>query len=933
MSVRIPSRHRKGLILVLVVASIVFSTGAMGQTHFAFTSNTGNNATVGIPASVNPTINGTPLASGDEIGAFTPAGLCVGATVWSGAATYITVWGDNDLTPAVDGIAGGEQISYRVWDQSTNTEYTSVSVSYSQGSGNYSANGIYVLASLSAAGPPTPPALASPSNGATGVSTAPTLTWNVSGGATSYQLQVSTNSSFSSTVVNQSGITGTSYGLTGLSNSTVYYWRVNATNASGTSSYSAAWSFTTAGLSSPPAPTLSSPSSGSTGVATNPTLSWNASTGATSYRLQVSTSAGFAVSVVNQSGITGTSYNVTGLSNGTLYYWRVNATNAGGTSAYSTSWNFTTVVAAPSAPTLSSPTNGTTGVSTSPALNWNASTGATSYQLQVSTNSSFSSTVVNQSGITGTSYGVTGLTNGTTYYWRVNATNAGGTSAYSTSWSFTTSGGGGGNPPAAPTLSSPVNGATGISTTPTLNWNASTGATSYQLQVSTNSSFSSTVVNQSGITGTSYGVTGLTNGTTYYWRVNATNAGGTSAYSTSWSFTTSGGGGGNPPAAPTLASPSNGATGISASPTLSWNASSGATSYQLQVSSDFSFSTTDVDQSGITGTSYGITGLAEGATYYWRMNATNAAGTSSYSDIWSFTTTIMALAPAAAPALESPEDGATSVSADPTLSWDPAGSAISYQLQVSTTASFKTTVVNRGGILEPSIELSGLSRNTTHYWRVCANYGLETGPYSAVRSFTTVIASPVAPNLLSPIDGAVNVSTLATFVWEQSTGASSYQLQISTDPSFSTTVIDSSGITATSLTVRGLKVSTLYYWRVNASNVGGPGDWSIVRSMVTSSVAAVSNENGLPQEIRLFQNYPNPFNNSTIISYELPKSASVTIEIYSVLGQKVATLAQGVRQPGYHQVSWESSLSSGVYYYTLVIDESTLPAKKMIYLR
>jgi hypothetical protein len=933
MSVRIPSRHRKGLILVLVVASIVFSTGAMGQTHFAFTSNTGNNATVGIPASVNPTINGTPLASGDEIGAFTPAGLCVGATVWSGAATYITVWGDNDLTPAVDGIAGGEQISYRVWDQSTNTEYTSVSVSYSQGSGNYSANGIYVLASLSAAGPPTPPALASPSNGATGVSTAPTLTWNVSGGATSYQLQVSTNSSFSSTVVNQSGITGTSYGLTGLSNSTVYYWRVNATNASGTSSYSSAWSFTTAGLSSPPAPTLSSPSSGSTGVATNPTLSWNASTGATSYRLQVSTSAGFAVSVVNQSGITGTSYNVTGLSNGTLYYWRVNATNAGGTSAYSTSWNFTTVVAAPSAPTLSSPANGATGVSTSPALNWNASTGATSYQLEVSTNSSFSSTVVNQSGITGTSYGVTGLTNGTTYYWRVNATNAGGTSAYSTSWSFTTSGGGGGNPPAAPTLSSPVNGATGISTTPTLNWNASTGATSYQLQVSTNASFSSTVVNQSGITGTSYGVTGLTNGTTYYWRVNATNAGGTSAYSTSWSFTTSGGGGGNPPAAPTLASPSNGATGISASPTLSWNASSGATSYQLQVSSDFSFSTTDVDQSGITGTSYGITGLAEGATYYWRMNATNAAGTSSYSDIWSFTTTIMALAPAAAPALESPEDGATSVSADPTLSWDPAGSAISYQLQVSTTASFKTTVVNRGGILEPSIELSGLSRNTTHYWRVCANYGLETGPYSAVRSFTTVIASPVAPNLLSPIDGAVNVSTLATFVWEQSTGASSYQLQISTDPSFSTTVIDSSGITATSLTVRGLKVSTLYYWRVNASNVGGPGDWSIVRSMVTSSVAAVSNENGLPQEIRLFQNYPNPFNNSTIISYELPKSASVTIEIYSVLGQKVATLAQGVRQPGYHQVSWESSLSSGVYYYTLVIDGSKLPAKKMIYLR
>ena len=196
-----------------------------------------------------------------------------------------------------------------------------------------------------------------------------------------------------------------------------------------------------------------------------------------------------------------------------------------------------------------------------------------------------------------------------------------------------------------------------------------------------------------------------------------------------------------------------------------------------------------------------------------------------------------------------------------------------------------------------------------------------------------MVASPAAPNLLSPIDGAVNVSTRPTFVWEQSTGASSYQLQISTDPSFSTTIIDSSGITATSLTLSGFNVSTVYYWRVNASNAGGPGEWSSVRQMITSNVSAVLDWSGIPQEIRLFQNFPNPFNNSTIISYELPKATSVSIEIYSVLGQKVATLAQGLKQPGYHRVSWESSLSSGVYYYTLVIDGSRLPAKTMVYLR
>jgi hypothetical protein len=193
-------------------------------------------------------------------------------------------------------------------------------------------------------------------------------------------------------------------------------------------------------VTAPAAPTLSSPSNGATGVSTNPTLSWNASTGATSYQLQVSTSSTFSTTVVDQIGITGTSYPVSGLANNTLYYWQVNATNAGGTSSYSSTWSFTTIVAAPAVPTLASPSNGATGVSTSPTLSWNASTGATSYQLQVSTSSTFSTTVVNQIGITGTSYPVSGLANNTLYYWQVNATNAGGTSSYSSTWSFTTSG-------------------------------------------------------------------------------------------------------------------------------------------------------------------------------------------------------------------------------------------------------------------------------------------------------------------------------------------------------------------------------------------------------------------------------------------------------------------------------------------------------------
>lgn len=130
---------------------------------------------------------------------------------------------------------------------------------------------------------------------------------------------------------------------------------------------------------------------------------------------------------------------------------------------------------------------------------------------------------------------ITGLLPSTTYYVRAYATNSAGTS-YGSQISFTTSQGG--TYPQAPTLSSPANAATNVSIPATLCWNTSTGATSYTLQVSTSSGFSTFVYNQSGLTGTCQDVPGLNNSTTYYWRVNASNNFGTSAWSNYRSFST-----------------------------------------------------------------------------------------------------------------------------------------------------------------------------------------------------------------------------------------------------------------------------------------------------------------------------------------------------------------------------------------------------------
>ncbi|MBI5730637.1 MAG: fibronectin type III domain-containing protein, partial [Ignavibacteriales bacterium] len=225
---------------------------------------------------------------------------------------------------------------------------------------------------------------------------------------------------------------------------------------------------------------------------------------------------------------------------------------------------------------------------------------------------------------------VSGLVNWLTYYWRVSATNSYGTSAYSSSWSFTTLG----TPPSAPTLSTPVNIAVDVSTSPTLTWNSSTTATSYTLQVSTGSSFTNFVYNQSGLTNTNQQVSGLVNWLTYYWRVSATNSYGTSAYSSSWSFTTLG----TPPSIPSLSSPSNNAADVSLSPTFTWSASSMATSYTLQVSMNNSFIGFVYNQSGLTSTSQQVSGLYNWLIYYWRVSATNSYGTSGWSNVWSFMT-------------------------------------------------------------------------------------------------------------------------------------------------------------------------------------------------------------------------------------------------------------------------------------------------------
>jgi len=73
-----------------------------------------------------------------------------------------------------------------------------------------------------------------------------------------------------------------------------------------------------------------------------------------------------------------------------------------------------------------------------------------------------------------------------------------------------------------------------------------------------------------------------------------------------------------------------------------------------------------------------------------------------------------------------------------------------------------------------------------------------------------------------------------------------------------------------------------------------------------------------PKTFLLEQNYPNPFNPSTTIRYQLPVASEVKLEVYDVLGKKVATLVSERQAAGYYQYVWNANgLTSGVYFYRL----------------
>lgn len=175
------------------------------------------------------------------------------------------------------------------------------------------------------------------------------------------------------------------------------------------------------------------------------------------------------------------------------------------------------------------------------------------------------------------------------------------------------------------------------------------------------------------------------------------------------------------------------------------------------------------------------------------------------------------------PTLIAPLNNATNLSLTPLCDWDGLGLASSYNIQVATDLNFISIVLDNLILNKSELTIPGglLTNNTQYYWRIRGINITGTGPWSLIWSFTT-IPLPAAPTLVSPPNYSINQPLMPLLDWDSVAIASTYQVQLSQDSIFGSTLIDSNNIPISNFRVPSgnLNYSSKYYWKVRGKNIG-----------------------------------------------------------------------------------------------------------------
>ncbi|MFA5860977.1 MAG: fibronectin type III domain-containing protein [Candidatus Thermoplasmatota archaeon] len=578
--------------------------------------------------------------------------------------------------------------------------------------------------------------------------------------------------------------TGLNASETGLSDGQTRYYAVSAVDEAGEGPQSPVNSATT--LSTPAAPTQVVPTSG----ANEMVITWTPPPGlVTNYTVY----AGDATNPITPAAtVTAAQWTETGLTAGQTRHYRVTATNAVGTGPHSSDASGTTLPLpiAPGVPTVTAEGRGALNAS------WSAVDGATSYDVYGGPDA-----ITQQYAGTTTSlyYVESGLGDGVTRYYAVEAANAAGHGQQGPPASGTTF-----ERPAAPTGGA----AAGAIGEIYVSWTAPSGTvTNYTVYAGSTIDPTTVAAN---VTVTHWTETGLSAGETRHYRIIATNPAGNSTYSSDIVGATVSVPIG--PEAPTLD------TSTARQINVSWTPVDGATEYEVYrgesvLSLDLFAST--------TGSYYLDAPLGNGATFYYAITAASGAGEGPRSNPIGGTT----MSPPAAPTAGT----ATSGVGELALTWTPpTGPVTNYSVYAGDSADPTTQVAN---VTSTSHTETGLANGVTRHYRIIATNGAGNSTYSSDFSGTTlgIPAAPGAPTLTLPDVGKVNVS------WGSVSGATSYKVY------GGGTVLTSYLGTTTSLYYvdSGLENGALRYYNVTAVSTAGEGASSPQASTTTANVSNV----------------------------------------------------------------------------------------------
>jgi len=612
--------------------------------------------------------------------------------------------------------------------------------------------------------PTSAPGSQSPSSGSQNVSLTPTLTWGAASGADQYDVYMSASGAGGCTGQPVFTTSTTTFNPPQLSAGTTYEWRVAAKKANSTcpSTTSSCATFTTTApvCNAPGSFSLNSPANGST-VGSTPTLNWAAASGADKYLIHVNTQNP-PTPTASDPIVNGSTTSFTfgkALSAGT-YYWSVDAYPPNCTTSKTSSNNvFSFTVAAAAAcptapPTLITPASNST-VSTPVSFDWSDVSGATFYRLFASINGATAAVLA----VTRDSHYDADLPAGASVDWWAEAAADNCPTPVDSAHSHFTVSSAANCPssPGSPTLVSPANGSTGLTSPVTFQWTAVSGATNYVVwgTTSTSSSDRFTIGTTSS---TQLSATVPQGGLAWYVEADFGNCP-TATYSKAFTLSVSTGAACSTTPA-TLLAPANSATGLTSPVTFKWTAVPGASGYKLYIAQG-----TDAgDLAGTTTTTSLSTLVPDGAVTWWV--ATTFAGCP---DVMSAKSTFTAGTQASCGAvttLTSPADGAT-VSSPVTLSWSAVTGASGYRLWISVNGGSPILAARSTTAAGTSQQVQLTSGADEWYVETLFSNGCDS-TFSAHRHFTVGTAANCdthkAATLTSPTGGAV-VSSPVTFNW------------------------------------------------------------------------------------------------------------------------------------------------------------------------